>query len=163
MRRHTLTFSLILAALLVIAPPVQAQTDLDFKVGPRVTADVADISGTAIGANLRLLSGTFPVQASGAFDVYVSESDATVFTVDLNAQYLINLNEQWFSPYVGAGGGLTRVSGLEGEGSTTDLGFNLVGGAEIDTRFVTPFAQTQLTLGSTFDRLGFTAGLLINL
>lgn len=163
MRLLTLTLSLVLASLLLITPQAEAQINLDFKVGPRVTADIADISGTAIGANLRVLSGDVPIQASGAFDVYVSERDATVFTVDLNVQYLIDLDEQWFSPYFGAGGGLTRVSGREGLGSTTDLGLNLVGGAEVDTRLITPFVQAQLTLGSTFDRVGFTAGLLIDL
>ena len=164
MRLFTLSTSLILACILLTTPQAHAQTNLDLKVGPRVAVDVADIDETAIGGTVRVFSGSSPFQASGAFDVYASEGDATIFTADLNLHYLIALdNVQRVSPYVGAGGGVTRVSGREGAGSETDLGVNLVGGAEIDMRFITLFAQSQITLGDMFDRLGLSAGLLVNL
>jgi len=162
MQLHILRLSFVLACFLLFPLLVQAQSNLNVKIGPRVTVDVADIDRTAIGGTFRVLTGNAPLQASGAFDVYLSEGDATIFTVDVNAHYLINLHQQWFSPYAGLGGGLMRVSGQEGFGSETDLGFNLVGGAEVDLGVVTPFVQSQLTLGSTFDRLGFSAGLLFN-
>lgn len=162
MRLLPLSASLIIACLLLTVPQAHAQRNLDLKIGPRVTIDVADIDETAIGGTIRVTGEGFPLQASGAFDVYASEDDATIFTVDLNAHYLIDL-ARWFSPYLGAGGGVTRISGRDGLGSETDLGLNLVGGLEIDVQIITLFTQSQLTLGSTFDRLGFSAGFLVKI
>lgn len=157
-------FSLIAAVVLLLASPVHAQTEEGgFEIGPRLTADVGDINDVALGGTLRIGSPTFPVQGSGAFDLYLSEGDATIFTVDLNAQVPFDV-AQWYTPYLGAGLGITRVSGREGGGSRTDLGFNAVGGAEVDLRgALRPFVQTQLTLGDRFDRIGFTLGVLFDI
>ena len=141
-----------------VVPPHEEGVATDgpnIKVGPRITADVGDISGTAIGANLRLYGDTFPIQGSGSFDLYIGDVEGTVFTVDLNAQLPIEV-ERWFTPYIGAGLGLTRIE------NETTLGVNGLVGAEIDLRVVTPFLQSQLTLGDT-DRIGLTGGLLINI
>lgn len=162
-------FSLVVAALLLLAGPIHTRTaeaqrgEGGLKVGPRLTADVADIDDIALGGTLRIGSPSIPVQGSGAFDLYLSEGDATVFTVDLNAQVPFDVG-RWFTPYVGAGLGITRVSGRAGGGSTTDLGFNALGGAEMDLRgILRPFVQAQLTLGDTFDRIGFTGGVLFDI
>lgn len=166
MRPHFSLSVFCIAALLMAAVPAYGQADqsneINWKLGPRLTIDAGDINDTALGGMLRVRSPSFPVQGSGAFDLYLSDGDATVFTVDLNGQVPIEV-ERWFLPYFGAGLGITRVSGRAGEGSTTDTGFNLMGGAEADLRFVNPFIQAQVTLGDRFDRLGFSAGLLFNL
>ena len=160
-------FSLAAALLLLLTGLAGAQTyqadEGGFKIGPRLTADVGDINDLALGGTLRIGSPSFPVQGSGAFDLYLSEREATVFTVDLNAQVPFDV-EQWYTPYLGAGLGITRLSGRAGGGSTTDLGFNAVGGAEVDLRgILRPFVQVQLTLGDTFDRIGFTGGVLFDI
>ena len=138
----------------------ETETDVNVRIGPRVTGDVGDIGETAIGATARLEVDEFPIQASGAFDLYLSEGNGTIFTTDLNAQVPVELEDRWFLPYVGAGLGLTRVSG---DGGTTDLGVNLLGGAEVNLRFFRPFAQAQVTLGDDFDRVGLTGGVLFNI
>ena len=166
MRLYFTVTAFCIAALLVAAPPAYGQADqpdeIEWKFGPRLTIDGGDINDTALGGMLRVRSPSFPVQGSGAFDLYLSEGEATVFTVDLNGQVPIEV-ERWFLPYVGAGLGITRVSGRAGGGNTTDAGFNLMGGAEVDLRIVNPFVQAQLTLGDRFDRVGISAGLLFNL
>jgi len=112
------------------------------------------------GALLRVRYPSFPVQGSGAFDLYLSDEGGTGFTFDLNGQIPFEV-ERWFLPYMGAGLGIYRVSGSGGGGSTTDLGFNRIGGAEVDLRVATPFVQAQVTLGDQIDRLGITVGVLI--
>jgi opacity protein-like surface antigen len=131
-----------------------------WKIGPRFTADAGDIDDIALGGALRVRYPSFPVQGSGAFDLYLSDEGGTGFTFDLNGQIPFEV-ERWFLPYVGAGLGIYRVSGSGGGGSTTDLGFNRIGGAEVDLRVATPFVQAQVTLGDQIDRLGITVGVLI--
>jgi opacity protein-like surface antigen len=168
-----LRFSFVIlctAALAAAAAPAHGQTsgqagrsdEVNWKLGPRFTADAGDIDDVALGGALRVGSPSFPVQGSGAFDLYLSDGGATVFTVDLNGQIPIEV-EPWFLPYVGAGLGITRASGSAGGESTTDLGFNLMGGAEVDLRVVNPFVQAQVTLGDQIDRLGITGGVLIDI
>ena len=168
-----LRFSFVIlctAALAAAAAPAHGQTsgqagrsdEVNWKLGPRFTADAGDIDDVALGGALRVGSPSFPVQGSGAFDLYLSDGGATVFTVDLNGQIPIEV-EPWFLPYVGAGLGITRESGSAGGESTTDLGFNLMGGAEVDLRVVNPFVQAQVTLGDQIDRLGITGGVLIDI
>jgi opacity protein-like surface antigen len=127
-----LRFSFVIlctAALAAAAAPAHGQTsgqagrsdEVNWKLGPRFTADAGDIDDVALGGALRVGSPSFPVQGSGAFDLYLSDGGATVFTVDLNGQIPIEV-EPWFLPYVGAGLGITRESGSAVGGSTTDLG-----------------------------------------
>lgn len=163
--RFSLVLLCIVALAMVVAPAygqVDRSAEVNWKIGPRFTADAGDIDDVALGGTLRVRSPSFPIQGSGAFDLYLSESDATTFTVDLNAHIPIEV-ERWFLPYAGAGLGITRVSGGAGDGSTTDLGFNLLGGAEVDLRVVNPFVQAQVTLGDQIDRLGITGGILIDI
>lgn len=166
MRFHSRLAIFGIAVLFLSTMPAHGQSSqsakVDWKVGPRITIDAGDIDDTAIGGVLRLHSPSFPVQGSGAFDLYLSEKEATTFTVDLNGQIPVEV-ERWFVPYVGAGFGITRISGRSSGESITDVGFNLMGGAEVDLRFITPFLQAQLTLGDRFDRLGLNAGLLIDI
>lgn len=164
-----------LAFIFATAVPLtaQAQSEPAFKVGPRVTLSVGDISDAfggdvAIGADLRYQFAEFPVQGNGAFDFYFADEDVSVFTIDVNVVYPLEVGET-FAPYVGAGLGYTNVSvdidtGFGGfSGDTSDTGINLVGGTEFVTGAAfTPFAQAQLTLGDV-DRFALTGGLLFTL
>lgn len=165
------------AFLFAAAAPLTVHAQMDdgggaFKIGPRLTLDVGDISdaydGTiALGADARYHPASFPVSGSVAFDYYFAADNVTVYTVDVNALYPIETDAS-FSPYVGGGIGFTNVSvdiqtglGTVG-GSTTETGFNLVGGAEFEVGAVQPFAQAQVTFGD-LTRIGITGGLLFSL
>lgn len=157
-------FVFLATMVLLLASSSHAQTDESgFELGPRLTLGAGDLDDVALGGALRIGSPSFPLRGSGAFDVYLSEENASTFTVDLNAHIPFDVARQ-YTPYFGAGLGITRVSGLEGDGSTTDLGLNVVGGAEVDLQGVLrPFVQAQLTLGDMYDRIGFTGGLLFDI
>jgi opacity protein-like surface antigen len=144
----------------------------------------------AIGADVRYdLSANVdaPIQLAGSFDFYFAEDieapdpqggtqelSQTIFAVDLNGHYMIP-TEGTFSPYAGVGLGIVRSSQDEvevdtpfgtqtfGGGSNTDVGLNLVGGAEFETGSVRPFAQAQVSLGGDFTRFGITGGVLFSL
>jgi len=171
---------LLIAAFLAVASPLvawaQMESESSFKVGPRATVALGDISefggDFAIGGDVRYdLSGNVdaPVHLSGALDFYFVEdqtigtrggSDASAFTVDLNGLYVFQA-EGAFSPYAGAGLGIVRtsVSSL----SDTDVGLNLAGGAEYEAGLIRPFAQAQFSLGGDFTRFGITGGVLFSL
>ena len=164
----------IFALFLAIAPPHSAQAQMEsssgFEIGPRVTIDVGNIEEFALGGDVRYdlaRNVEAPVQLSGAIDFYFAddtrvgnrEVDRSIYTVDLNAHYMFP-TEETFSPYAGAGIGIT--SSEVGSTSSTDTGLNLVGGVEFDTGTLQPFIQGQVTVGD-IDRLGITGGLLFAL
>lgn len=181
------------AFFLAVTFPLTAQAQMEsesgFKIGPRATIALSDLSDIgadfAIGADVRYdLSESVeaPIQLSGAFDYYFAEDQETggeelsrtIFTVDLNGHYMIPM-EGAFSPYAGAGIGITRSSTEEVEvsipgvgtqtfgGSDSDVGLNLVGGFEFNTGSFRPFAQAQFTVGGDLDRFGLTGGVLFPL
>ena len=169
-----LVLLLTTALFLVSAAPLSASAQSDgggtFKIGPRLTLDLGDISdaydGTvALGGDARYKPSSFPVGGSAAFDFYFAGDNFTVYTLDFNALYPIE-TEAAFSPYVGAGIGYTNVSidtdTQLGSFGGSDTGINLVGGAEFEVGSLQPFAQAQITLGN-LTRFGITGGLLFSL
>lgn len=169
--------SLITAAafLLAVAFPFTSHAQMDsessFKLGPRATISIGDISDAyggdfALGADARYMTADFPVTGAASFDFYLADENVSVYSIDLNALYPIEASEG-FAPYVGAGLGYTNISfdtdNQFGGFSGSDTGLNLVGGAEFPVSgSFTPFAQAQFTLGD-LDRFGITGGLLFNL
>jgi opacity protein-like surface antigen len=162
-----------LAAAFPLASQAQMESESTFKVGPRATLSLGDLSdvydGTvAVGGDVRYNPAELPVKGSGAFDFYFAQENTTVFTVDVNVLYPIDAGEL-LSPYVGAGLGYTDISidvdsqfGNFGGGGS-DTGLNLVGGTEFETdSSFTPFAEARFTLGD-FDRFGITGGILFEL
>jgi opacity protein-like surface antigen len=170
-----LTFLSVLLALFLIAAPNNAQAQDGFKVGPRVTIDLGDISDAfggdfALGADVRVMIESLPVDGQASFDYYFAEDPWTVFAFDINALYPFAMEDQPFRPYVGAGLGIARWSadvesdfGFGFSTSNTDVGINLLGGAEFPLDGFTPFAQAQFTVGGDADRFGITGGVLFNL
>lgn len=165
------------AFLLAVSFPftshAQMESESSFKIGPRVTLDLGDISdfydGTfAIGGDVRYNPAEFPVKGSGAFDFYFAQENTTVFTIDVNVLYPFEAGES-FTPYAGAGLGYTNVSVdvdtggiIDAGGDFSDTGLNLLAGAEFETGgSLTPFAQAQFTVGD-LDRFGITGGLLFS-
>ena len=161
-------FAFLFALSLAIAPPVSNAQDLDFKLGPRVSLDVDDIDEFGVGADVRAAIGDTPVQIHGAFDWYFADDPLTIFTVDANGVYMFDLEDQNITPYAGGGLGITRFDldttngGFGVSASTTEIGLNLVGGAELDLDGTLPFAQLQFTTG-TPGRLALSAGILFDI
>jgi len=165
--------SFILAVAFPLTTQAQMESESTFMIGPRATVSLQDISDAydgdfAIGADARYKTSEFPVQGNAAFDFYFAAENTTVFTIDVNVVYPLNVGEA-FNPYVGGGLGYTNISfdtdtdTRFGDSGGSDTGLNLVGGAEFETGgAVTPFAQLQFTVGD-LDRLGIMGGILFSL
>lgn len=163
----------VLAVALPLPSSAQTSSESAFKLGPRITLSLGDISDVyggdvAIGADVRYQFAEFPVQGAAAFDFYFADEDITVFTIDVNAVYPLEVGET-LAPYVGAGLGYTNISvDVDTQfgsfsGDTSDTGLNLVGGTEFVTGgSLTPFVQAQFTVGD-LDRFGLTGGILFAL
>ena len=167
MRRYSI-LPLALALLFLFAPQQShAQVDVDetvFKIGPRVTVDVGDINEFALGADVRLRTPAIRVQGNGSFEFYLAGDSGDIWAIDLNAVYPFGVENETFTPYAGAGLGITQFSADGDAADNTDIGINIVGGAEFETGgSVTPFVQLQATVAGDADRLGITGGLLFNL
>ncbi len=171
MKKLTLLSALL--ALFLIAAPTDAQAQ-NFKIGPQLTIDLGDVSDLGgdfgIGGDVRLQLPSLPVDGQGSFTFFFADDPFTVFAIDVNALYPFEVEDQPFRPYVGAGLGFTRLSidddafgGFGFGGSSTEVGINLLGGAEFPLDSFTPFAQAQFNLGSDIDRFGITGGVLFNL
>jgi opacity protein-like surface antigen len=184
MKRLALTF---VSALFLVTAAFPLTSQAQFKVGPRATISLGDLSDAgadfAVGADVRYdLSEEVdaPIQLDGAFDYYFADDQQvvgsnqsatrTIFTVDLNVHYMFPV-EGTVSPYAGAGIGITssstddvQANGVTVQGaSTTDTGLNLVGGAEFNAGSLRPFVQGQFTVVGDIDRFGITGGLLFYL
>lgn len=163
------------ALLFAAALPLSSHAQMNggesaFKIGPRLTLDIGDISdvynGTAaLGVDARYHPTEVPVGGNGALDFYFAADNVTVFTLDLNVVFPVE-TEASLSPYVGAGLGYTNVSidtnTQFGSFGGSDTGLNLVGGAEFEVGQLQPFVQGQVTLGD-LTRVGITGGLLFAL
>lgn len=163
-----ITTAFVCAAILPGTSYAQMETaESTFKIGPRITLDVGDISdaydGTfALGADARYRPVGIPLGGTAAFDYYFAADEFTVYTLDLNLILPIEM-EASYAPYIGLGLGHTNVSSdIENQFGGSDTGFNLVGGAEFETGNLQPFVQAQLTLGD-LTRFGITGGLLFAL
>jgi opacity protein-like surface antigen len=127
-------------------------------------------SGYAIGADLRLKPLVLPIQLNAAAEYYLDVDAGNVYAFDANAVYVFGLaTNAVFAPYAGGGIGLVTVSPDDGE-SDSDVGLNVVGGAQMLNVFplVTPFVQAQASFGTEVNgadvnRVSLTGGLLFTL
>lgn len=142
-------FALTLFACMAL--PAQAQTSI--QLGPRIGYEIDDVEDLFIGADARITIGALPVQINPTFDYYLVDeiegADYSLWQLSVNALYNFGFNNAVFTPYAGVGIGFTRssvdVAGFES--SSTDTGFNLVGGARFGSGALQPFVQAQLTFG----------------
>lgn len=140
----------LLALFLTAAPAAQAQTT--FEIGPRVGYEIDDLEELFIGADVRIMVAGLPVVINPTFDYYLVDV-GSLLQLSGNALYTFGINNQVFTPYAGAGVGITRFS-FDDEDipdnidtSTTEFGLNVIGGATFSLGNLKPFAQAQLTFG----------------
>ncbi len=152
---------LVVCALLIglsVSQPAAAQTP--FAVGPRVGFDVANVEELLLGADLRFALPDAPVEGQASLDVYVPAQGSFV-TISTNVLYPFRVENAALQPYTGAGLGFLFYDTLGADAS--DVGLNLIGGARFpSSRPLTPFVQTQITLGSV-DLIAISGGFLVDL
>lgn len=175
MKRITILVSVLLTAGLALAPLAQAQTQV--KLGPRLGipfGDVSDAGGNFFfGGDVRFYTDALPVVPNVSTDFYLVDSvegvDRSIFVVDVNALFEFGVDNAAFTPYSGAGVGITRFSSestsqqISVSSSSSEIGVNLVGGARFLLDPMEPFVQLNATIGSDLTRLGLTGGLLFSL
>lgn len=157
----------VVVALMLSVGAAKAQ-GITVELGPKVGFDVAgDIEELFVGADARFRT-SLPVVLNAAFDYYFTESELTVWQLGLNALYEFGIDNEVFTPYAGAGLGITRFSVDidtpigDFNSSSTEAGINLIGGARMEMGTVGLFGQAQLTFGDP-DIIGLAAGVLFSL
>jgi opacity protein-like surface antigen len=142
-----------------------ADAQIGIRIGPRVGYDIDQLNELFVGADVRLDVATLPVIINPAFDYYFVDG-FDLYQLSINALYTFGINNTAFTPYVGGGLGITRTSVDTGvdfiDGSNTDIGLNIVGGAEFGFGNLRPFVQAQLTLGDV-DLTTIAGGVLFSL
>ena len=177
MKRLTLVIAAVIFSLSGISSTALAQSS--FTVGPRLGIDVGDIEEVFIGADVRITSPNLPVIINPTFDFYFTSDPLTFWSLSANALYPIGTDHEAFIPYAGGGLGIYRFSIDEqtidnplggditiGGDSTTEIGLNLLFGAEFPLETVTPFAEVQyspiFTEGSTTNLFTLKGGVLFS-
>lgn len=161
MKRFTI---IAVALLLAFVVPTEVQAQEDISVGARVGIDLGDVEEVFFGADARVQTEGLPVALNPTFDVYLIDP-GSFWSLSGNALYPIEVENESFEPYAGAGLGIYRQSafGL----SSTDVGINLLFGAEFPADSVTPFAEAQyspvFTTGTTTNLFSLKGGILFNL
>jgi opacity protein-like surface antigen len=149
-----LSFILALFAF-VGAPATQAQTLV--QVGPRAGFDFGgdiqlDTNTTFLfGVDARITPEGFPITINPAFDFYFPSTpdgiDRSFFLASANALYKFAPagGTAVFTPYAGAGLAVAFSSSeneaLDIDDSSTEIGINLLAGAEFNTGTVSPFVE----------------------
>lgn len=160
----------ILPLILIIGllPAALAKGQIQLGVRGGYNLDAFSDSGAedgafTLGGEARLGLNGLPIVLNPGADYYFNGIDnTTVWQFDANVLYPISHNNMTFTPYVGAGLGVTRVSfdpdtGLFGrlindKSSESDIGLNVLGGATFGFGAIRPFAEAQITMG---DHLAF--------
>ena len=167
----TSKLSVLFFALCAFAfAPQTAQAQTQLEIGPRLGYELDELEALSVGADVRASTVALPFQINGTFDFYFPDEDdfggdISLFQLTLNGLFEFNVNNQVFTPYFGPGLSLTRISAEAGpfENSESELGLNLVGGAEFGFGNLRPFAQAQFTVGGDIEPLLIVGGLLFRL
>ncbi len=134
----------------VILAAEEAQAQVSFGA----QASYADDMDFGIGARVYAGLPFTGVEFMGSFDYFFpSVDDFNYFEVNANALYSLPVaNMPAFRPYVGGGLNFARWSMdipaelkpfIEGSASDTELGLNLIGGAEFGVGRFKPFAELR--------------------
>ncbi len=168
MKKLTLFSLLLTFGLLFGAQRAQAQAQI--QVGPRVGYELNDYEALSVGADVRISTLALPVQINPTFDYYFLDDsdfggvDVSLIQFAANALYQFGFNNQVFTPYAGPGLSYSRFSAEAGgfDGSESDIGLNLVGGAEFGVGNLNAFAQAEFVVGGDAQPVKVVGGLLFS-
>ena len=122
----------LMAVVLVIAPLVSA-ADFGIRAGR-----YSDGDQDFVGAEMLFDVGMLNINPN--LEYLLDTGDVTAGSANLDVTFDV-VNIGTFSPYVGAGVGLTYVD--TDIGDTTDLVGNLIGGVTLNLATLTPYAQVK--------------------
>ena len=139
----------------VMAAPAQAQAqfgvqanfadDADFGIGVRGQFGLGE--ALAVEGSLADLVGVV------SFDFYpdCGPADCTYWEINGNALYPVVLEDSELAPYFGGGLNIAHVSldsdVVGADNSDTDLGFNVLGGLNLDLGGIATFVEVKKELG----------------
>lgn len=160
--------------LSMIAAPMNADAQVGFTIGPRLSLDVGDdidpnSSTFAAGADVRVSSVALPFIINPTYDFYFLDDDGgdvNFSTLNINALFPFGINNQVFTPYSGLGVGFAFTSA--NDNTTTDTGINIVTGAQFDLLPLQPFVELGYSVYFTdgdnnLNAFGIRGGLLFGL
>ena len=160
----------LLFGLCMVLGVSEARAQAQIEIGPRLGFDlVGDVEEFFVGGDGRVDLAGLPVMLNGTFDFYFVDENLDFWQLSLIALYEFGIANVAFSPYAGAGIGISRASldlGLgdfgNAEASDTDVGLNVIGGATFGLGNLKPFAQAQITFGDV-DLFTIGGGLLFSI
>lgn len=145
----------VAAALTIGAVEVQAQA-----IGPQVSW--GNDSDLGVGARIELglpnlLTSSGPLASTfliGSFDYFFIDCDECTYW-ELNGNLAVPIAASSVDPYVGAGLNVSRFSidfesdlpGFDVDGSSTDIGLNLLGGLRFPVGGLNAFGEGRFTVG----------------
>lgn len=124
---------LSLAAVVLVIAPLVSAADFGIRAGR-----YSDGDQDFVGAELLFDVGMLNINPN--LEYLLDTGDVTAGSANLDVTFDV-VNIGTFSPYVGAGVGLTYVD--TDIGDTTDLVGNLIGGVTLNLATLTPYAQVK--------------------
>lgn len=157
-KRITLALAALTLSTFGLTTGARAQSQLGVGIGYDV-----DVEAAFAGAHFRFAPASLPFQISPGFDYYFVDG-VTALQFDINALYDIGVDNQAFTPYIGAGLGIGYVEaeGLGDNDSNTDTGLNLIFGAKFGFNSLQPYVQAKGTLGGGITGVGVSGGVLFS-
>lgn len=160
-----------LAVVLAIGATAGVAKAVPIGVGPRLNVEL-DGGDFAIGVEARFgvlqIANAIRLDVRPSFDYYFIDApegiDITLLGIAGDALFAFNIGNPLVEPYALAGLSIGFVSVdsdfSEADGSETDIGFNLGGGAKFLTNGnIQPYAELRVTIGD-FDPILLGGGVL---
>ena len=144
-----------LGAALLMAQPLESQAQTGIDVGLRGGGDLGEVEGLFVGGEVRLSTQALPVIIAPGINYYFVE-EGTFLQIDANALYEFGIDNQVFTPYAGAGVGISYANevvvdddGGQADLDGTDIGANILFGLYLGTGQLRPYAQVRTKFGGT--------------
>ena len=153
--RNRILFTALTALLAFAFMSADAdEASAQFRVGPHVGFNI-DSDNLFIGVDgwigIYRITDLVSIHGNPGLSYYFVDGDASLFIIDLDVQFLFEVNDT-VAPYVGPGLGVAFVS--VGDFSDTDIEFSISGGALfLHDQRIQPFAEARLR--SVADGNGF--------
>lgn len=134
--------------------------DMSWRFGVHGAFATDDYAGPGVGAHVEAMLPTIHEQVSavGSFTYHFPDDPFSYWEINTNGHFGFPLENSTVRPYVGAGINVAHIGvsssattgpfgGSVGfSASSTEIGLNVLGGAEFDTGNANPFVQLRLEL-----------------